>query len=139
MKNETNQGNSSCTEQPYMNHSSTPSLYPLEKVGKTASVTSLSVGVQYDPRDTVEHHHHHRGHRYSAVEYIPANGLRRHHSNASSQSGNTQKSHFHLSAPDFRPASAFQPQPELRRHSSRHRHHDLLHHHHHHLHHKGIL
>jgi hypothetical protein len=34
-----------------MNHSSTPSLYPLEKVGKTNSVTSLSVGVQYDPRD----------------------------------------------------------------------------------------
>lgn len=80
---------------PYMNHSSTPSLYPLEKVGKTNSVTSLSVGVQYDPRD-VEQHAQYRQQRYSstAVEYIPANGLRRHH--------HQQKSHFHVSAPDFR-------------------------------------
>lgn len=81
----------------YMNHSSTPNLYPLEKVGKTNSVTSLSVGVQYDPRDVQEQHaQYSRQQRYSstAVEYIPANGLRRHH--------HQQKSHFHVSAPDFR-------------------------------------
>lgn len=134
----------------HMNHSSTPSLYPLEKVGKTNSVTSLSVGVQYDPRDLERGSlaaTSGEGHgRYKAVEYVPpSNGLRRSdrgHNN--SHQKRPEKSHFHVSAPDFHGT-------EMRRHSGHHRRghaHDLMttsasisghqhhHHHHHHLHHK---
>ena len=137
-----------------MNHSSTPSLYPLEKVGKTNSVTSLSVGVQYDPRDLERGSlasTSGEGHgRYKAVEYVPpSNGLRRGdrgHNN--SHQKRPEKSHFHVSAPDFHGTGT-----EMRRHSGHHRRggghaHDLMttsasisghqhhHHHHHHLHHK---
>ena len=147
----------------HMNHSSTPSLYPLEKVGKSNSVTSLSVGVQYDPRDLERGScpvdpataaTGNGGHqRYKAVEYIPpSNGLRRGHSGGHhhQKSGRPEKSHFHVSAPDFHGAGASHGY-DLRRHSSHQRsrghggHGDLMttsaslsghqHHHHHHVHH----
>ena len=115
----------------HVNHRSTPSLYPLEKVGKANSVTSLSVGVQYDPRDVHMAGSNRVQGRYTAVEYIPADGLR----------GSThRKTHLHVSAPDFRVGSY-----EMTRRSHNNnprRHHDMLststslhhHHHHHHLH-----
>lgn len=140
---------------PLMNHSSTPTLYPLEKIGKTSSVTSLSVGVQYDPRDVVkQQQQQHPQPRYSASgsaasitasenEYnIPGDGLRRgsHH----------RKTHIHLSAPDF--CGNFEMSTRRhgthRHHASHSRGHNLLttsaslgghHHHHHHLHHKTSI
>jgi hypothetical protein len=81
----------------HMNHApSTPTLYPLAQVRKTTSATSLSVGVQYDPRDVVDapHQQQRGGHRHNAaaVEYITAsNGLR----------GSHRRAHIHVSAPDF--------------------------------------
>ncbi len=95
---------------------STPTLYPLARVGKTASATSLSVGVQYDPRDlaglgsppmTSRGVASSRRGIIGAVEYMPtSNGLRSHN----------RGHHIHLSAPDFHISS----QPDINTLSSRH-------------------
>ena len=76
---------------PLVNHSSTPTLYPLEKVGKTASVTSLSVGVQYDPRDVKDNSRNHLRYNSENEYIIPGDGLRR------GLSAHHRKTHFHLS------------------------------------------
>ena len=125
-----------------MNHSN-PVLNPLAKVGKTNSVTSLSVGVQYDLRDVVSeehleagqpqqpHHRHHRRQRYThtAVEYIPSNGL-------ATRRG---RSFHHVSAPDFQRYEAGGRGSQsldlpTSNHTPRHHH---RHHHVHHIHHKS--
>ena len=147
-----------------MNHSN-PVLNPLEKIGKTNSVSSLSVGVQYDLRDVVseehldhhreslrsnhshhrrsqtsmqhQHPHHSTNPRYTAtaVEYIPSNGLR--------GSVHSRKNNFHhVSAPDFQrytgDRSNLMDSTSITGAAHHPRHHSHHRHHHlHHIHHKS--
>lgn len=149
-----------------MNHSNSVLNPCLEKVGKTNSVSSLSVGVQYDLRDVVSeehldghHHHHSNHHRESLRGHNNHNSNRRlpqttsfhtHHnprytataveyipSNGLRGSAHSRKNNFHhVSAPDFQRYSAATISDQATNAAHNPRHHHR-HHHVHHIHHKS--
>lgn len=119
-----------------MNHvASTPSQQIFPLATKANSVNSLSVGVQYDPRDVDEalnllHPYHQNRFASSAlVEYIPSNGLRR--------SQHRKSGHIHVSAPDFHISNREAGSQRRTAANERPLDSSLHHHHHHHHHHKS--
>ena len=151
--------------QHYMNHSNSVLNPCLEKVGKTNSVSSLSVGVQYDLRDVVSeehltdgggssrHHHHHTNHHRESLRGSHNHSNRRqlpsvHNprytataveyipSNGLRGSVHSRKNNFHhVSAPDFQRYTSVSATIDPT--GAHHPRHHHRHHHVHHIHHKS--